>query len=57
MSLIAYLPRTREMYGGYPPKPEWVTLRGLVIRALQPYPEARDAVVEALWAADDQGKD
>ncbi len=32
--------------------PEWVKLRGVVIRALQPYPDAKAAVVEALREGD-----
>ena len=35
--------------------PDWVALRNRIIRALQPYPEARAAVVDALKAAKLQG--
>ena len=36
---------------------DWVKLRSVVIRALQPFPDARDAVVEALREAEDHVKD
>lgn len=33
--------------------PEWIQMRTAILRALKPYPEAQDAVVQALKGADD----
>ena len=35
--------------------PEWLNLRSIITRALQPFPEAREAVVEALREAEVEG--
>ena len=36
--------------------PEWISIRSAIIRALQPFPEAREAVVEAMREAEAGGQ-